>query len=492
MTKLFLHPDFSEKVEQWITFRDLYEGNHRTLTSPKYLWPHELEYSTQSANVDPTTGVSETVGQKIRRVRSLRSRYFNLFEPIISTWVSMALSKPMNFSPELEGLLGEEGMKNIDGQGTSLRNFIMGPLAEAYFRDGKAVVLVDAPSDPMRDFLPTMEVLDVLEVKDWEGTARNLEWLRYEYTEIVPRSGGAVEEPKTARYSKVLRRLPGGGVAVDLYTEDEDTKEWKLLDTVETMAAFSELPISIAHGNVPWVKDVAELQLVLFNLMSAHYNLLNTQAFQRVFISGELQDRHLISISEYAVSTLPTDAKPHVIEPSDTESLLKAIGNTMDQIYRVAFNRTRGVAMDSREAPGASTLREMSTELIALLVQAVYEIESLINRALRHYAVFKWGPDKGGSFSGGVTLSKDITAEDVAQQIQMFLAYRDEILAVEAWKKAHLKKVAVSMGYNDMERSAILEQIDSLPAGPESDSAGGMDARILGMLGRDGNAVGKP
>lgn len=502
MPKLHFHPEYLEKEQDWIAYRDLFEGDHKVLSSsPKYLWPHELEYSTQQANLDPTTGIGETVGHKIRRVRALRSRYFNLFEPVISTWISMALSKPMNFSSELEELLGPEGMNDIDGNGTSLRNFIMGPLAAAYFRDGKAIVLVDAPKDAPEtlrgvsslNFRPTMEVLPVLSVKDWEGTHKDLKWLRWEFQEILPRAGGAEEEPQKVDYSKVLRLLPGGGVAVDLYTKDKESGDWVLESSVETMAGFSGLPVSMSYGNIPWVRDVAELQLVLYNLMSAHYNLLNTQAFQRVFIAGDLQDKHLISISEYAVSVLPAESKPHVIEPSSTEGLLKVIGNTMDQIYRVAFNRTRGVPMDSREAPGASTLREMSTELIALLVQSVYELEALINRALKHYAAFIWGPEKAADFAGGVTLSKDITAEDIAQQIQLFLAYKDEILSVESWKKAHLKKVAVSMGYNDTERAQILSDIDKMQEAKDMGMPGysSMDSRVLGLLGKDSGGVRK-
>ena len=95
------------------TYRDLYEGEHRKLISPKYLWQHELEFSQQAATTDPNTGISETVGGKIRRIRALRSRYFNLFEPVISTWVSMALSKPMRIDPELAEMLGED-INDID------------------------------------------------------------------------------------------------------------------------------------------------------------------------------------------------------------------------------------------------------------------------------------------------------------------------------------------------------------------------------------------
>lgn len=474
MIKFHDHPEYEENEESWETYRDLYEGDHRKLISQKYLWPHELEYSQQSASTDPQTQTNQTVGQKIRRVRAQRSRYFNLFEPVISTWISMALSKPMRIDPEVMEMLGDD-IQDIDGKGTSLQNFIMGPLAISYFRDGKAAVLVDAPENNARSaaeqaasgFRPYMEILDVLEIKDWQISNGRFDWIRYEYEVIAPRVS-AEQEPEELEYCKVLRVDPTDGrVYVSVYLEDEDSEEWSVVSQDQELVGLDRVPVAMAHNNVSWVRDVAELQLVLFNLMSAHYNLLNTQAFQRVFVSGDLQDRHLISISEYAVSVLPNEAKPYVIEPSDTASLVAAINGTMDQLYRVAFNRTRGVAMDSREAPGASTLREMSTELIALLIHAVGELEQVINEAIGLYAIFKLGPERGKQFAGRITLSRDITADDVNLQIQMFLTYRDEIRNVQSWRKAHLKKVAVSMGYNNDERTEILQDIENIEPLPQ-------------------------
>jgi hypothetical protein len=477
--KFYEHPEYQGNEEHWETYRDLFEGDHNRLISQKYLWAHELEYSQQqTGNSDVRTGTTESVGSKIRRIRAQRSRYFNVFEPIISTWVSMALSKPIQVDEETAQMLGDD-IEDIDGKGTSLANFIMGPLAVSYFRDGKAVVLVDAPQNGAQNLLeelasgfrPYMEVLDVLDLKDWQmasqpGRLGKMDWIRYEYELIEPRSS-AQEEPEEKEYCRFLLRDPQTGeVSVEVYVEDENTQEWSIASSAVPLQGFTELPIAIAQNNVSWVKDVAELQLVLFNLMSAHYNLLNTQAFQRVFVSGDLQDRHIMSISEYAVSVLPADAQPYVIQPTDTSSLLKAIDTTIDQLYRVAFNRTRGVPLDSREAPGASTLREMSTELIALLIQSVGEIESVVNQSLKNYAIFKLGSERGANFQGRVTLSRDITAEDIGLQIQMFLAYRDEIRNIPEWRKAHLKKVAVSMGYNNSERLDIVQAIDEQMAAP--------------------------
>lgn len=462
--KFYDHPEYEENEEALETYRVLYEGDRQQLIGQKYLWPHELEFSNQAASTDPSSGTSETVGAKIRRIRAMRSRYFNLFEPVISTWISMALSKPMRLDDETTQMLGQD-IHNIDGKGTSLQNFLMNDIAVSFFRDGKACILIDAPSNGASSLLeqraagfrPYMEIIDPLELKDWEvGEDRKYNGIRYEYEVIAPRAS-FTEEPEEVEYCKILERK-NGGVFVSIYRENEETEEWEAVSVDIPLDGFTEIPVSITVNNVSWVKDVAELQLVVYNLMSAYYNQLNTQAFQRVFVSGDLQDKHLISISEYAVSVLPQEAKPYVIEPASTEALLGAINASVDQLYRVAFNRTRGVSMGSNEAPGAATLREMSTELIALLIHAVGELEGALNDALKHYARFKGVAD----FQGRVTLSRDITADDVNQQIQLFLAYRDEIRNIDSWRKAHLKKVAATMGYSEDELASIITEIDEL------------------------------
>lgn len=472
--KFYDHPEYEESEDSLETYRVLYEGDREKLVGQKYLWPHELEFSNQSASTDPMSGVSETVGAKIRRIRAMRSRYFNLFEPVISTWISMALSKPVRLDDQTAEMLGDE-VHNIDGKGSSLQNFIMNDLAVSFFRDGKACILVDAPSNGASSLLeqrqagfrPYLEMIDPLELKDWQMASEKrrhglLDALRYEYEVIAPRTS-LLEEPEEVEYTRILQRTSDGQVFVSIYKEDEETEEWLPVEIDIPLEGFSELPVALTMNNVSWVKDVSELQLVLYNLMSAYYNQLNTQAFQRVFVSGDLQDKHLISISEYAVSVLPQEAKPYVIEPASTEALISAINQTVDQLYRVAFNRTRGVSSTSNEAPGAATLREMSTELIALLIHAVGELEGCVNQALQHYARFKGIQD----FQGRVTFSRDITADDVAMQIQMFLTYRDEIRNIDSWRKAHLKKVAATMGYSEDELSTIIRDIDSIEPLPQ-------------------------
>ena len=497
--KFYENPEYAASEEALETYRVLYEGNREELVSQKYLWPHELEFSNQAASTDPSSGVSETVGAKIRRIRAMRSRYFNLFEPVISTWISLALSKPVRLDEETASMLGED-VHNIDGKGSSLQNFIMNDLAVSYFRDGKACILVDAPSNAASSLLeqrqagfrPYLEMIDPMELKDWQMASEKsrhglLDALRYEYEVIAPRNS-LLEEPKEVEYTRLLQRDSEGQVFVSIYMEDEETEEWLPVETDILLEGFSELPVALTMNNISWVRDVSELQLVLYNLMSAYYNQLNTQAFQRVFVSGDLQDKHLISISEYAVSVLPQDAKPYVIEPSSTDALVAAINQTVDQLYRVAFNRTRGVSSSSNEAPGAAALREMSTELIALLIHAVGELESCVNQALSHYARFKGIED----FGGRVIFSRDITADDVAMQIQMFLAYRDEIRNIDSWRKAHLKKVAATMGYSEHELSQIITDIDSIEPLPQFNQTALPRGLTAKGQGTNGEAVNVP
>lgn len=467
------HPGFQENEDQWKTYRDLYEGNHNTLTSYKYLWPHELELSSQGGlNVDPVTKQSESVGQRIRRIRAMRSRYLNMFEPIVSNLIAMAFKKPMEVDASVEKMLGDD-IEDIDGKGTSLQSFITGPLAIAYFRDGKPIVYVDAPTnnafsageEKAAGFRPYMEVLDVLEVPDWQISkdGGKYDWLRYEF-EVVEERASAQEEPQEVEYCKILA-IEGGQVVVRVYREDEEKEDWVFVSEV-VLDGWKELPLSTCWNNESWVKDVAELQLVLYNLMSAYYNQLNTQAFQRIFVAGDLGEKHQISISEYAISQIPPEAKPYVIEPSNPQGLVDAINSTADQIYKVAFNRTRSLPAGSKEAPGATTIQEMNVELTSVLKQALEEIESIINSALKHFAMFKLGPEKGAAFEGKVTLAKDIDQQGVTDRLQVFLAYRDEIRKVLPWRKAEMRRAAGEMGYSDEELQQIQAEIEALKAEP--------------------------
>lgn len=504
-TEFYEHPCFTANKDKWETYRDLYEGDHETLVSFKYLWPHELELSSQPIRSDPSVHaqIQETVGQRIRRIRARRSRYLNMTEPVVSNLIAMAFKKQIAIDPEVETLFGDE-IADVDGKGTSLESFIMGPLAIAYFRDGRPILHVDAPENSASSraeertngFRPFLEILDLREIPDWQlaevgPRAGKFDWLRYQY-EVVGERGGPTDEPKEIEYCKVLA-LENGLVVVRIYRQEEESDDWTLIEE-RPLSGWAEIPVSTIVNNESWIKDVSELQLVLFNLMSAYYNQLNTQAFQRVFIAGDLGEKHQISISEYAVSQLPAEAKPYVIEPSSMDALVNGINSTAEQIYKVAFNRTRSLPAGSKEAPGADTIQEMNLELIVLLKQALEEMETLINQGIRHYAMFKLGPEKGANFTGKVTLPKDIDVQPVAQRLEIFLAYKDEIRKVLPWRKAELSKAAGEMGYDRESTQEILKEIEKLESEPVLNPLTGMAPFMGGKkpIGNNGGQDGNP
>ena len=460
------HPDFTHWYPMWRAHRDLFENLHSVLTAPAYLVPHPLEASTS-----PTVQGNDSIGNMYRAIRVARTRNLNLFEPIVSNYISLALSKPLSLDATAKRLLEDDGaLEDIDGKGTSFENWVKGPVATSYFRDGRVYLLADAKGGEYRSRAeqraakarPYLSVIDVLDLKDWQAaeTAQNrLEAFRVEYR-AVERRTSLLDEPAEASYCKVYTLATGGqGVQVQVYRKaDGEKKPWELQST--TPLTLSELPLAVLADNEPWVKDVAEQQRSLLNHLSTWLNLLNAQCFERVFICGSLGEKHQVAVSEYAMAVLPEGTTVTSLAPTDPGPHERAIDWTIDAMYRVAFNRTRGLSGTSKEAPAADTIREMNAELLSLLQVAISEIEQVVNEALGHYAAFKGVKD----FGGKVTLNTELTVDDIDRMVTGFLAYKDEIVQNLPWRKAHLRKVVALENFSKGERADILAEIDKLKA----------------------------
>jgi hypothetical protein len=493
--KFYEHPQYCKWKDKWETYRDLFEGDHEVLVTPKYLWPYELESSEEPATGrNPLTGAPWTIGQKVRLLRTRRSRYLNLFEPIVSTWISMAFSKPLVITPKVRDMFGDAELNDVDGERTSLENFIKNKIALAYFRDGTPYVFVDAPGSPDGEsqfanklkereagFRPFMEMLGVLDVPDWqlatEGPrAGKLDALRYSYRAIAPRRR-LTEEPKLADYCKLLEVTPDGRYVQTVYRLEGDN--W-VVEKQLPVTGWDEIPVATVEGNEPWVKEIAELQLLLHNYISGWSNLINASCFQKVFfvIPGATEN-HKVAVSEYAYPILPDGSDVKSVNSADVTAHTEAIAWTVNQMYRVAFNRTRGLSDNSLEAPGADTLREMNAELADLLKVALVEIEGVANQAINFYARFKGQAD----FQSDLKFDTDLSPEDMTALSEMFLTYRDEIRKILAWRKAHLKKVALKEKFDDEDTKAILKEIDALKQDPVPDPLAGFGPFVKGADG---------
>jgi hypothetical protein len=462
VTKLYQHPDYARKARAWKMYRDLYEGDHATLTSEVYLWPHVLERASQD-------------GARIRQIREQRSRYTNFIESIVSTLQSIFFVQ----SPDIEEAreqFGESGLlDDVNGTGADLLSFIKNDIFVSYILYGYPIVFVDAlPTRAVTvaeaqaaGLRPFLQVLNPIDVVDWWiEPGAGFQALRFEYFLDEPRTN-LEEKPKRTRYSRQLF-LENGIYSARRYrlaTNEEveasqslknplSSGDW-MLDAEMTVPGLERLPVAAIFNQESWIKDAAQEALRFFNLVSTRDNILNNQAYQRLFVASDIDDDAFLAIGEYTIGRLPKDSNVIAIEPTSTEAIEKAISSSSLNIFKVAFNQSRALPSDSASIEAADTIAERKQDLLSMVLSSIDELEKLTNDALSLYARFA-GIE---GYSAKVKFSRDITQGAIEQQLQMFAANRDLIARFPTWEKAWAKKVVKKMALP--EEAEIIEEIDN-------------------------------
>lgn len=158
----------------------------------------------------------ETVGQRLRHIRTMRTRFPAIAESIESLWISFLYGKDdIVLDDGARKMLGED-VDDIDGEGTDFDSFVKWHVTANYLLYGRPIVLVDAPpidADNRRDQLenglrPTMDVLDNLDVKDWQlakGGKDKGQYaaIRFEYEEMEDRAS-LEDEPRVVVKCRTL------------------------------------------------------------------------------------------------------------------------------------------------------------------------------------------------------------------------------------------------------------------------------------------------
>lgn len=478
--KLHDHPEYAEGAKALKLFEDLYEGEHSCLAgNTDILWPHELEKAAKD-------------GAKYREIREARSRYTNLFEPIESTWVNIILSDSIEIPDDVKKLF--EGIESdVDGAGHSLETFIREKVAPSYIRYGKVFILTDAPAVEVRTVAeeravglrPYFSMLDPIEVHDWQykqtsGDSNKLLGIRTEYIADLPRAS-LTDAPQRLVFSAV-RELSGANYITTIFVQKQDAqkqKTWELKEAPKVLAGWDALPVAHIVTD-PWLKDVAQLCLRLFNLESALDTQMNAQAFQRIMIAGNLDAQAKIAFNEYAVNFLPEGATITIAEPSNPAALQARIDQTVNQIFKVAFNRAHSLPDSSKEAPSADSTRKMKEEQVALAMAAIADIENVMNQAIVHFAKFRGIDD----FQGRIKIGRNVSEEDIQDNIQIFQTYADAIRKIPEWYKAHLKRVARREEFENLEK--ILAQIDGTDFSQPLAATQDLRSKLLGRFGNGG------
>lgn len=457
MIELFKHPSYQALADKYRVYKELYEGDHSVLSGADYLWPHELEMVNGSIGGD---------GLKLRAIRVKRSRYLNLIEPIVSRWLSFLFRRETNIPDSLKSLLGKEFF-DIDGKGSSLESFIREKIGRDYVLYGKSTVLVETSPFKAATLAdakilgarPFLEILSPLEIVDWQMTddvsrIGQFKFLRTEFDLVEPRSS-YTDKPTKARYSKGF--IYDGANEIQrlfkLSRSESGSGEWQQVGD-DLVIPNKRLPIAQVESD-SFVKDASEMQLMVFNTMSAESSALNGQAFQRIFISGQMSKDQKLAMNEYLVNFLPENSNVQTVEPFNAAPLQQARDAFIEMTFKVAFNQLNSLAADSKASPGAETRREMKDEFVALVQTSLTEIEDLVNRAMDDYVYKK----NGGTLDERITFDKKVTEDDIDREIAIWQAHIDDFKRIPTLHKGIITKHAKYFGLPDEER--IQEEIQS-------------------------------
>lgn len=472
--ELYEHPEYKAQEADWKLFQALYDGKHGELTQEDYLWPTELELKP---------------GNNLRKIKQQRSRYTNFFEPVESTWVNICLSDKIDIPEDVKAIF-KDYFEDVDGEGHNIETFIREKLAPHYFRFGRVFGLTDSPNGTAKTeaerqekgIRPFWTVLNPLDVKDWQvfGEGKNLkklETIRTEY--LVNKRRSNLHQKPVQEIESRIRSLVGGVYRTEILSSPKDgVKTWTRAGQVEAQN-WQELPIAYCMTE-PWLNNVAQLCLSIFNLEASLDSGLNAQSIQRTYIAGDNDDKVKMKISEYGVIFLSAGSTVSTVEPFDSSPLSNRIDQKLRQLQRTAFNRAHALPDDSRESPSVDSQRKAQEETVALAKAAISDLENVVNQMVQHWAAFMNIPN----FKGRIKLGRDIQLESVQEKIQIFQAYVNDIRKVPTWYKGHLKRIAERDNLADMPK--VIAEIDALKIGEPENQQVETRGRILGGLRNDG------
>jgi len=479
---LYKHPEYEANYDQWVMFRDLFQGDHDTLVSPIYLWKHVLE--------DNDTPIAA----RIRGLRQLRSRYQNTIEPVISRYLSLFFKEKLVVDSETQKLIA-----NFDytGRGHSIDAFFQNEVLEKYLVYGRVFVIADRAATEIvnqeQDSLikPTLEALSPLDVPDWEIETEDpkrlgkLRFIRTEYAIIEPRNN-AQEQPKAVRYSKEYR-YQNNIYTVTTWREAEGKKnesktnetQWDLVSSFD-FNDYKDIPIKYLFSE-SWIKDVAQETLRLFNFMSSRDNILYHQAYQRTFFIGNLNAQQEKAVAEYTAAVLPENTVVTTIEPANPVALDQAIERSVNAIFRMAFKQNRTVSAESKAVESSDSQQESKEQLVSLILSEIDRFEKLINDSIKDLLSFM---DRKKEFTTEIKLTRDIQDADIDKQIQIYATLRDEINSVPEWREETLQKF---IEFQDIADDAALKIAESIKLLPSPSTGRTVDARSVILNRLNGN-----
>lgn len=480
--QFFTHPYYQFYAQQWQLSFDLYEG-HPSIMRSKYL----TRFALEDNSVD---------GGKAFAQRAERTYYTNYKKAIEQLWITYIFQNDPETAKLVgaKGLFTEEEARNIDGQGTSLVDFIK-LITSTCIRYGWCYVHVDSPpldtsasqqSVLAQGIRPFAWVWSPLDVPDWQDNVQpganygQPEILHREFRRPVARKSlNKLPEMEYIReqhafvggqYSRTTyRRIDplnaiGGNQNVQI-TQDRFTNQyivnnsndWEQVGDPQTAPWMERMPI-VRSIQEPWTFDVDQKVLHLYQLESSLDNILYYQAYTRVAIAGSPGEKNPkdAPASENTVIWLAPGSQVFQIASENSQALTNRCADTKNAIFRLGLYQLRQLNAISNAAQAADSQREEKANTYAHAKCRIQEVEDTIYQFFELWASYKNIKFDRETFS----LRKNLTHEDLEDFLMLNDASAQAQDEVPELKAEMRKKMVEFLELDDSAVNSIKKAIE--------------------------------
>lgn len=451
MTKeitLYNSPRYDEKKADYEKFDDLYTGENKTLNSSIYLPYHELE-------ADQTVDGA----RQIRKTRESLTRYTNFPKRAFRRYKSILFKEDPQIDDEAMKFLESKDLyENIDGQGTNIISYIKDVIFKNKFIYGDTFLLTTSEDDN-----PIWDVPNPMAVKEYGVKSGELNLFRYEYKVTEPRMRSS-EKPELITYSDEYY-IDGDTIYLARYkqikSEEKDSKKLRwVLVSEEPITGFEELPVTISLAD-SFIDEPSNDLLDYHNLKSALMNQLYHQAFDRIMVSGQVEEDQQFALSAFTVTIIRQkngEPNPTVtnIPAADVTAVKEQMFEASQNVLKAFFHYSRTITSDSGNIESAESQELAKDDLMNVIKSEIEDLERLINKGLHQLAIQAGVKD----FKGKITFNKSIKIQDVEKELREELAYYGVIQnRFNTWYKELLKKAVRRQNLENEDQ--IIKEIDA-------------------------------
>lgn len=497
------HSEYVFREHIWKRIADLLQGDDTCLKSKKYLWEHAIEQTDRQCE---DRDIKEA--QYDRQLREQRTQYVNYIKMVEERFVSLMMKGGFNVPQEITAMFdGEE--TNVDGQERDLEEFAT-VIARDLIDYGVGYVMTDAQTINARNRMeereagarPYLSHIHPLDLQDWQiGSQGQYTAFRYEYKLLVPRET-LESEPVLAHYTTIAslyvapENIPvvRGDEVVDIEQgqtfyllktyvsvdeegllvnhhpscKKEEHHNWQLLNETP-IPELDELPLATNRVQDSCLEPVVPIALKIYNKQSDLDNILHNQCYDRSFgfgdLGGALDEAGNITSDSAKQLMLSTKSfvwindpagKVEKLEPTNPEALIGSIQSDIGDLFKVAFNQTRMSKPDSATGESAETKREAKEDLITRVQRLRERLLSIMNKAIKDYAMFK---SQNAEFDSEIGFNEELTEADLTELTSFVRGFTDRFNRYEGLTKEIDKKLIAHLNLPNEED--LRKEIDS-------------------------------